>query len=450
MASSTISATNPGATGATADIYARVEKTLASQNGGISKLNATVARDQTKLSGLGQLQSALTEFQAIAKGLAGNGLSTSASSSAKAVVTAAAGGTAKAGTYALDIKQLAQGQFLTSEAFASASAAIGTGSTATVKVEFGTAGDKSFDANGSSKSVTIDAKNNTLDGIAAAFKAAGIDVSVVKSGTGFALAIAGASGADNSLRISVSGDAAIKDLLAYNPAGGKNLKESTAAQDALLSVNGKEIKSASNTVSKAIEGTTLTLTGKGKADVVVAQDAGQVGKNISAFVSAYNELNGKLQTLQKGGLKSDVALGQVSSQLSQLLKTGGNGVSAAALAKAGITLDSGGNLQLDDKKLKAAIALDADAVGKLFSNDGKGIADQVASKIATLTGEGGAIKRETLAIGKELTAVNGKRAVMAKALTAQANALVALYTQQAQSGAGSATGGPTSLFDMLA
>lgn len=189
------------------------------------------------------------------------------------------------------------------------------------------------------------------------------------------------------------------------------------------------------------------LAGNGKA---AAPDAAQTGKNVRAFVAAYNELNQKLQALQSGELKGDVALGQVSRQLSQLLKTGGDGVSVKALAKAGVTQDAGGNLQVDDKKLAAALAADAGAVAKLLSNGGKGMADQLAAKAGAFTADDSVIRREAATLNKEITTINGKRALLSKALTAQGNALAALYSQQAQTGGASASGGTGSAFDFLA
>lgn len=195
-----------------------------------------------------------------------------------------------------------------------------------------------------------------------------------------------------------------------------------------------------------------SLSGSGKTTVAVSQDPAQIGKNVKAFVAAYNDLNQKLQALQKGGLKSDTALNQVSSQLSQLLKTGGAGVSVSALANAGVALDASGNLKLDDKKLTAALAADSAAVGKLFTNDGKGIADQLAAKAGAFTTSGSVVGHEAASLIKEITSVNAKRNQLSQTLTAQASALAALYSQQAQSGTGGGTfgSGATSLFDMLA
>ncbi|MGV7211364.1 flagellar filament capping protein FliD [Oxalobacteraceae bacterium A2-2] len=426
----------------TTEIYNRVQAQLVKQSAGATKLNAAYTRDQTRLSGLGQLQSALSSFQSLAAGLSGSGLSTTASSSAASVLTPSVTGSAKAGSYAVDVQQLAQGQFLTSDGFAAKDAAIGAGTATTVKIEFGTAG-KSFDPNGSAKTITLDSGNNTLEGIAAAFKAAGVDAAVVKSGDGYALTLAGASGADNSMRITVSGDAALKDALAYNPDGKQNMVQSQAARDALLTVDGKTVISGTNTVSSAIEGVTLALASAGKSTVAIGQDSGKTGDGVKSFIAAYNTLNTKLQALKKGDLQSDTALNQVGNQLNLLVKS-----NATALAKVGVTVDASGALALDEKKLQGALAADAPAVATLFVNNGKGLADQLGSKVAAFTADNSIISREKTSTSKELATLTTKRAAMSKALTAQANALVALYTQQAQSGS-SGSGGVSSLFDMI-
>ena len=447
------SSTNYGTASLSPDIAARVQQTLSAANPSISKLNNTLTRDQTKLSALGQLQSALSSFQSIAQGLAGAGLSTSASTSVAGIATASTTSTAKAGSHTLDVQQLAQGQFLTSDNFPATDGKIGSGAGTTVKIDFGTASNP-FVPGAASKTITLDGTNNTLDGIAAAFQAAGVNASVVKGDNGYSLQITGQSGAANSMRISVSGDAALKDLLAYDPDNKTNQKltQAAAAQDAIVNVDGKGVTSPTNKLDSAIAGVSVTLTGKGKTTLTVTQDRSQIGSNIQAFVSAYNDLNQKLQAQQSGDLKSDTALGQVTSQLSQLLRTGG-GVSLAALSKAGITLDSGsGNLKLDKQALQTALNADSDGVSQLFTNKGRGLADLLGAKAAAFTGTSGAIAREANSTNKELAQVSKQRTALSNALTAQATALAAYYSKQAASGSGSAVNGTgaTSLFDMLA
>lgn len=441
-------------TAPSAEVYAKVEKQMLSQNTGVTKLNNNLTRDQTKLSALGQLQSALAKFQGVAQNMAGSGLATSATSSTAGVLKATTNDKAVNGTYAIDVKQLAQGQTLATAAQKASNTAIGTGATAQIKIELGSVDGKQFSAgDGKAITLTIDSSNNSLEGIAAALKKAGVDASVIKGEDGYTLTMNGQSGADNSMRISVTGDAAISNLLTYSPSASKGMQQTMAAQDALATVAGKEVKSASNTLSSAIDGVTVELKAKGETNLVVAKDSSQIASNVASFVTAYNELNAKMQSLQEGDLKYDTALKQVSTQMSQVLRTASNGVPVSVLASAGVTLGKSGELVLDEKKLKSAIEADPDAVSKLFTNNGKGVADQFGSKIGELTGTSSLITKEVQTVGKEITSLNTKKAELAKALTAQAEALVKLYSAQEQMGIGSVLPGYTgksSLFDFLA
>ena len=441
-------------TAPSAEVYAKVEKQMLSQNTGVTKLNNNLTRDQTKLSALGQLQSALAKFQGVAQNMAGSGLATSATSSTAGVLKATTNDKAVNGTYAIDVKQLAQGQTLATAAQKASNTAIGTGATAQVKIELGSVDGKQFSAgDGKAITLTIDGSNNTLEGIAAALKKAGVDASVIKGEDGYTLTMNGQSGADNSMRISVTGDAAISNLLTYSPSASKGMQQTMAAQDALATVAGKEVKSASNTLSSAIDGVTVELKAKGETNLVVAKDSSQIASNVASFVTAYNELNTKMQSLQEGDLKYDTALKQVSTQMSQVLRTASNGVPVSVLASAGVTLGKSGELVLDEKKLKSAIEADPDAVSKLFTNNGKGVADQFGTKIGELTGTSSLITKEVQTVGKEITTLNAKKTELAKALTAQAEALVKLYSAQEEMGIGSVLPGYTgksSLFDFLA
>ena len=229
-------------TAPSAEVYAKVEKQMLSQNTGVTKLNNNLTRDQTKLSALGQLQSALAKFQGVAQNMAGSGLATSATSSTAGVVGATTNDKAVNGTYAIDVKQLAQGQTLATAAQKASNTAIGTGATAQIKIELGSVDGKQFSAgDGKAITLTIDSSNNTLEGIAAALKKAGVDASVIKGEDGYTLTMNGKSGADSSMRISVTGDAAISNLLTYSPSASKGMQQTTAAQDALATVAGKEV-----------------------------------------------------------------------------------------------------------------------------------------------------------------------------------------------------------------
>jgi flagellar hook-associated protein 2 len=439
----TLSNLSSSGTNAT-DLYARISKNLLAHNASVQKINTALERDKTRLSGLGQLQSALANFQALAQSVSGVGLQTAATPSNPAVLSALTTGSAKPGNVDIEVQQLAQAQVLAAQAQASQTQPIGSGEKTTIRIETGVTSGSNFDPK-SAKTITIDSSNNSLQGIAAAFKAAGIDAQISKTGNSYALELSGGTGSANSLRISVGGDSDLQKLLAYNPAGAKNLSAKSSAQDARLTIDGKSVTSDSNVVTGQIAGVALALKATGKTSVVVAQDASAIGKNVANFVTAVNNANARLDELKKGELKSDASLKQAQDQLQQLLKN-----NEAALAKVGISTRNGA-LQIDSKVLNAAVAADADGVARLFTNNGKGIADQAASKFGQLIGNNGAISKQKQVIGRELTTLATQQSNLTKALEAQANSLVTQYSQIGQGSTfTNGNGGSASLFDFLA
>lgn len=430
-----------------ADLTARVNNALVSKNAGVQKLSAELARDQTRLSGLGQLSNALATFQAVAQSLDKGGLKTAATASNPAILQGVTVGGAKSGTYQVDVRQLAQAQQLTSRAQQSATKAIGSGATTTIKIDFGTTSGNNFSV-GTQAGVklTIDASNNSLNGIAAALKAAGIDAGVARSGNGYSLVINGKSGSGESLRISVGGDSALQKLLATNPTGTQNLTQTRAAQDARLSVDGKAITSPGNVITGAIEGTALSLTKVGTTSVTVSQQDSQIGKNVAAFVDAYNRLNDGIKALQKDALKGDPTVTRLTQQLNQLV----DGNAQSSLAAAGVTRTASGALQLDTKKLDKALLADPQGVAKLFINNGSGVAEKLAGKIDQFLGSKGSLQVQATAIDRDIAALTQRKASLTAALTSQSNSLISQYTQSGSNALPGLPAGGKSLFDFLA
>jgi flagellar hook-associated protein 2 len=142
------------------------------------------------------------------------------------------------------------------------------------------------DATQATGSVVIDSTNNTLQGIRDAINNAGLGVtaSIVSDGSDkpFHLVLSSTkTGASSAMKISLSGsdgqpaDSALNDLLAYDVGGTQNLKQNSAAQNTMFSVNGIPITSNSNSVDTAIEGVTL-ITKIGSSSLSVAKDTSTV------------------------------------------------------------------------------------------------------------------------------------------------------------------------------
>jgi len=277
--------------------------------------------------------------------------------------------------------------------------------------------------------------------ISAANTAAGTTTPSTSSATSTAAANSSASSAPSTSSASnISADVAakVKQALAPVAAGAQKVTAALTTGQAKLSSLG-QLKSAIDDFQKL----TASLTKPGTA----AAESADTSTKLQSFVTAYNTLNTKLQTLQKGDLKGDPGLTQVASQLAQMMRDTGSGSGAASLAKAGVSIDASGAMKLDSAKLSSALAADPAAVSGLFATNGRGIVDQLGSRLGALNTTNGTVGREAATASRQVTALETKQTALTKTLTAQATALAAFYTKQADS-ANATT--PTSLFDMLA
>lgn len=250
-----------------------------------------------------------------------------------------------------------------------------------------------------------------------------------------------ANAASTSASSTISADVAdkVKKTLAPAAAGAQKITAALTSGQARLSSLG-QLKSAIADFS-ALTAKLSAPAGSG-ADASASTDSAR----LQSFVDGYNALHSKLQTLQKGELKGDAGLNQVSTQLAQML--GPNSSGTAALAKAGVTIDASGAMKLDSAKLASSLAGDSTTVSKLLAPDGRGIVDLVGSRMGTLNTTNGTVGREASTATRQVEVLATKQAALTKTLTTQASALAAFYTQQANNSNGS--GAPGSLFDMLA
>ncbi|MDP1051508.1 flagellar filament capping protein FliD, partial [Klebsiella quasipneumoniae] len=68
-----------------------------------------------------------------------------------------------------------------------------------------------------------------------------------------------AGGANSEMKIAVSGDSALQSLLSHDPAGTQNMTEVATGRNALVTVNGISVQSATNTLTDVVDGTSFTL-----------------------------------------------------------------------------------------------------------------------------------------------------------------------------------------------
>lgn len=431
-----------GGTSGLSDLYTSATKSLLAQNPGIKNIDAQLTRDGARLSGLGKLALALDTFRTSAGHLSSDKLDMAASSSGKAVGAQLTSKDAAAGTHAVEVKQLAQGQQLATKALPDKGAALGTGSATVIKVQTGTG------SNATTTTVRIDDTNNTLDGIAQAMRDAGLDAKVVQDGKGYSLSLTGKSGAANTMSISVAGDPVMTGLLSYGPGVNSAMTQKAAAQDAQFTVDGKALTSSTNKSDTAIAGVSLSFTATGKSEVAVKRDPSAIAANIKDFVGALNTMNTKLNGLKTGDGDGDAALIQVQNQLAGIL----DAADPKALADMGITR-KGGGLVLDEAKLNAAIAADPDKVTQLFGKSGTGLADQFATRITQQMSKGGTLASQAAVVQAEVDKLTTQKQQVTDTVNRQASLLVQQYASAGTGGSslfGMGLTKPMSLFDFMA
>ncbi|MNT01009.1 Flagellar hook-associated protein 2 [compost metagenome] len=220
------------------------------------------------------------------------------------------------------------------------------------------------------------------------------------------------------MKISVTsgdGTSALSDLVANDPAAAQNMQQTVAAQNAKLTANNIAIQSASNQVTGAVQGVTLSLAQTGTSNVGVQRDNTAIQNGVQAFVTAYNNLQKAANNLsaydpgtQTGSaLTGDAVLRIVQTQLRGVLNTPqpGSGSSAiTTLGQVGVTFQLDGTLALDSAKLTKAVNENAAGVAALFGNeDGKsGYGNQLSTTIMALTSSKGALTAATDGINRSL------------------------------------------------
>ena len=411
-----------------------------------------------KLSAYGTLQNALSSFQAAATKLSDATLfqGAKASSSATDVLSAKADSTAVAGSYAVSVTQLAQAQSLVSGGVASTTSAIGAGGATTVTIDFGTIAGTlntttgTYDAGATftadaarpQVSLTIDSTNNTLAGIRDAVNKTtgiGVSASIVNDGTTNRLVLTSATtGQKSSMRISVTGDAAVGALLANDPAGTQNLKQTITATDAALTVNGIAVTSATNTVASSVQGVTMTLAKIGSSTLTVSRDTASVESAVSAFVNAYNSLQSTASQLSKydqekrtgAALVGDSTLRSIQTQIRTVLNTPQAGA-LKVLSNVGVSFQKDGTITLDAAKLSSAFSANKDAVAELFAGTGgsTGYGKQVSALVDTFTRADGMLNTATTGVKTSLKSLDTQFAATENRVQATVARYRAQFTQ---------------------
>lgn len=406
MATSTGTLSSAGI-GSGLNVTSLVSQLMATQQQPLLNLQTQQATYQAEISAYGSLAGTLSTLQTDASNLSSANLYSAytATASTSGFFTSSANATASAGSYGLAITNLAQANKLASNThYASTSTTVGSG---TVTFQFGTttAGSPptfSPSATQGAQTLTIDSAHNSLAGISAAINSAnvGVTASIANDGSGYRLVLtSNNSGAANSLKVSTTGSLS---ALSYDPTAGSNsMTQTVAGKDAAFTLDGMAMTSASNTVTNAIQGVSLTLTQPTTTPLTltVAANTALIQSAVQSFVTDYNAAQASIKSLTAYNattktaaiLTGDSTVMSVQTQLRAILNTplstAGGGLNN--LADVGITFNKDGTLALNTATLGSVLADPSKNIATLFASVGVPSDPLVKFGTATAAAKGG-------------------------------------------------------------
>lgn len=415
-----------GATKSTLDVNSLVSALVTAKTAAqATTLANQQSSDNTTLSAIGQMKSALTALQTslTSTGLSDGSIFTQLGATMSGTgITATTSTGAAAGSYSISVQKIATANQISSGAYAS-SATLGTG-TVTIGVGSG------------SMTVNLDSTNNTLAGLASAINAStsnpGVTASVVTATDGQHLVLTSTqTGAANTVTVAAGAgvDAGLNTA---------SFTQVTAGQDAQLTISGNAVTSASNNVTGALTGVTLSLTSASVGTtqtLTVATNTSAITSAVQGFANAYNSWISTQKSLSSydassstaGPLLGDAMLNSAVNGIASIMASGVTvGSTTYSMAQIGLNLNNDGTLTFSSSTLQSTLTASPTMVQNVF-NGTNGIGEQLNTFINSYTESSvGQIDQRSASINSDLTSLTQQQA----SLTAYQQTLTDQYNAQ--------------------
>ncbi len=245
--------------------------------------------------------------------------------------------------------------------------------------------------------------------------------------------------------------------VSVNDSGGAlALQSSKAGQDALFSVDGVSGSSSSNTVTNAIGGVSLTLTGVTTTSGPVTVNVGAPAPNqtnisnaINTFVTQYNKVISDIQTQltqqpsssdpTQGTLYGDPGLQNLLTSMRSMMYSGGAGLPAGAASMDDIGVSTGaptGGGAESASTLAGNLQLNATSLANMLSSNPSGVKSILGSWSSNFVGlvdnasdPGGTIAARITGDNSQISNLGNQISSMQSALTDKQNFLVQEFSQ---------------------
>lgn len=369
--------------GAGVDLQGMLSKIMDAERIPLTMLESKISTTEAKISAWGALKSTLSTLETSATTLSFESslVRRSATAADTTIVSATANYNAAAGTYGIEVTQLASAQ-------KSFTAEYAAGTTFDQ-------GDLNFTVAGEAKTVSLtDQATYTLEEVAAGINEAkiGVTATVVttSSGTQRMVLSGDEAGADNSFSLASTMTASGgQDSLGSFDTTTVGLARADA-QNALMKIDGIEVSSSTNTFSSSVSGLAITASAVGSTTLTVATDNSAIVSAAQDFVDAFNAVVDNIKnnstynaTTKVGGLFSgDSTARTILDRLNSARTTEPAGVADSqykALSDLGISIQSNGKLSLDSAQLTAALGENSGDVITTLNAYGAAFGDTLTS-----------------------------------------------------------------------
>ncbi|ETI61550.1 flagellar filament capping protein FliD [Marinomonas profundimaris] len=165
------------------------------------------------------------------------------------------------------------------------------------------------------------------------------------------------------------------------------------ARDAIITVDGIQIRNQTNTFDEAVAG--LSIEALAQTDkttkVDISFDQKTVQETIKEFIASYNDVVGMLQASSDKGavLNGNSMIRNLQSSLStQLMSSHGDSKTFTSIFDLGVKMDNRGQLELNNTKFDNAMKRGYSEIAPLISGE-NGLAQSLESLLDNYTGSGG-------------------------------------------------------------
>lgn len=369
----------------------------------VSAYEDKISDYESEVSAYGAIKSALEKFETSVESLADSDLFTGRTAtltqpSSGDIVSVEADSDASNGSYNISVSQLAQGSRSVSAAglFSSSDDVVSS-----------VGGDLTFTAGDETFTITVEA-GTTLEELREQINDSddnfGVSANLVDDGAGnvFLTLTSDVTGDGNDLVVTNTDESLdnVSSVATGTGSAGLSIAADDVAQDAIINVDGIDIRSDSNTFEDAVSGLTIKALGLSEtgddgeletATTSIDYDTATVQETLEGFVEAYNTLLGVFDTYTDTDAilnGSSMIRGLESSLNSDLMTIFTDAGALSSIFDLGIEMDDDGTLSLDSSAFSDAMDENYDDVVSLFSGD-NGLANILGEMIGNYTGSGG-------------------------------------------------------------